>query len=664
MGIPYLFRSLFSQNQILQQALLNNLPSHISTLSIDVNALIHTAYQCVYGYGEYEDLERQQQNRTMDNNFLRMQVCELTVQILEQIVFSISPNDTLVLAVDGVCPLSKVQQQRRRRYLSGKSKAENQIYDSNEISPGTDLMDLLNEKIKSRIPQWASRPGKPIEKVILSSHRTPGEGEHKIFNYFRDGTLKDEVGKNHVIYGMDSDFILISLISEVKQLYLVRDSVKMILQDWNGKPYRKKKREWTQQQTQQRYIEKSPSEYTKKRVLDVELFRNLLKQLGRGNVSTISDFVFIFGLLGNDFIPTTPSIHTSETTVVLLHRLSIEAAPLTMKGQDGNYRINWNNFGYLISKLSEDESTRLSEVAAINGSSKNPSRMFDYGYQQGTFNYKTFRDGWYSNALGPRNWELAQKIGMQITPEVSRVNEMCEQLLRGLKWTLDYYTQKPSKVTWLWYYPYFHAPLLGDILSVVSALYTMQWNVAGVGKVPALDAVTDTSVYSGEMRYNLMHQMISILPPKSLSVIPAFLHTLYSEDSPIQDLIPHAFEVEKDGFTEERFFIPLIPPADYKRIMLAVSNIQIPRVAKRQMWESAEADHIHQLTLNEVDNLKKQVQMQYGRGYQPRNVQQQQQPIQQQPLMNLGQGPVIRTTIATQMQPLPPRSSRGRGRGR
>ena len=65
-------------------------------------------------------------------------------------------------------------------------------------------------------------------KYIISDSNEPGEGEHKIMNYM-DKLNKDSI---NVVYGLDADLIMLSMIRNHK-VYLLRErELLIILKIW------------------------------------------------------------------------------------------------------------------------------------------------------------------------------------------------------------------------------------------------------------------------------------------------------------------------------------------------------------------------------------------------------------------------------------------------
>ena len=144
---------------------------------------------------------------------------EMMIAIFEytdRVVKMVRPRKLLMIAVDGVAPRAKMNQQRSRRFRSAQEAAEKdqateefhallksqgrgdevegdgeggkpkKTWDSNSITPGTPFMALLAECLRYWVSYKASTdPAWEKLKVIISDATVPGEGEHKIMNFVR-----------------------------------------------------------------------------------------------------------------------------------------------------------------------------------------------------------------------------------------------------------------------------------------------------------------------------------------------------------------------------------------------------------------------------------------------------------------------------------------------
>ncbi|MEQ2168260.1 5'-3' exoribonuclease 1 [Goodea atripinnis] len=116
---------------------------------------------------------------------------------LEVLFRIIKPRKVFFMAVDGVAPRAKMNQQRGRRFRV-------------RVYTGTDFMARLQEQLKYFVHNKVSNDKLwQNVKVFLSGHETPGEGEHKIMEFIRSENAKSNHDPNtrHCLYGLDADLV-------------------------------------------------------------------------------------------------------------------------------------------------------------------------------------------------------------------------------------------------------------------------------------------------------------------------------------------------------------------------------------------------------------------------------------------------------------------------
>jgi 5'-3' exoribonuclease 1 len=151
----------------------------------------------------------------------------------------VQPKKLLYIAVDGTCPRAKINQQRSRRFRSGKEAEqlaaaivakegklpEGKRFDSNCITPGTDFMLKLSLSFQKWIefkqqsdPFWIANGA----TVIFSGPDVPGEGEHKVMDYIREYQMSPGYVPNtqHILYGLDADLIMLGLVTHEPKFML------------------------------------------------------------------------------------------------------------------------------------------------------------------------------------------------------------------------------------------------------------------------------------------------------------------------------------------------------------------------------------------------------------------------------------------------------------
>eukprot|EP01114_Cavostelium_apophysatum_P020017 TRINITY_DN6599_c0_g1_i1.p1 TRINITY_DN6599_c0_g1~~TRINITY_DN6599_c0_g1_i1.p1 ORF type:complete len:896 (-),score=128.01 TRINITY_DN6599_c0_g1_i1:47-2734(-) len=163
---------------------------------------------------------------------------------VDRIFSIIRPRKLIFLALDGVAPRAKMNQQRARRFTSARQqrkereKAEKgarttrEAFDGNQISPGTTFMsmicDWLHRYVAERIQ--TDRAWQQID-AIVSDSQVPGEGEHKIMDFIRWQRSQNGYDSNskHAIYGADADLIMLGLSLHEPNLFVVREDPQFVV---------------------------------------------------------------------------------------------------------------------------------------------------------------------------------------------------------------------------------------------------------------------------------------------------------------------------------------------------------------------------------------------------------------------------------------------------
>ena len=192
-GIPKMFRWLTDQYpNILNRRLgsnRDNIPP-IDNFYLDMNGIIHP---CTHGNNE-------QEITLLDETIMFKKI----FSYVDRLYKIVKPKKLLYLAVDGVAPRAKMNQQRSRRFRSSKeaeklaatilardgSLPEEDAFDSNCITPGTDFMLKLGLAMRKWIEykQETDVEWRNGCDVVVSGPDVPGEGEHKV-SVFRDSSL-------------------------------------------------------------------------------------------------------------------------------------------------------------------------------------------------------------------------------------------------------------------------------------------------------------------------------------------------------------------------------------------------------------------------------------------------------------------------------------------
>lgn len=266
------------------------------------------------------------------NNLLSMNPSEDDIfnklaTTLEELISAIKPLRMIFIAVDGVAPRAKLNQQRTRRFRSardqqeqirlketGKSRASESYFDSNCITPGTEFMHRLSKRIKAFIVSMLKESSDWDHlEVHYSGSETPGEGEHKIISYIRKWRDSVDYAPNtrHCIYGADADMIMLALATHEPYFLVLRDI------PVTSSSSRSSGHGWTSSQASSSLVHLHKLQYVRIHILREYLFHDLLEDMHSQDVHLdmerlLDDFVFLTFLVGNDFLPHLPAIDIGD----------------------------------------------------------------------------------------------------------------------------------------------------------------------------------------------------------------------------------------------------------------------------------------------------------------------------------------------------------------
>lgn len=453
MGIPSYFSYLIkNHNNILKKKIFLN--NKVNNLYLDSNSIIYDCMRLIKIYENNTKFERE-----LINN-----VCKK----IEEYIVKINPNKRVFIALDGVAPVAKLEQQKNRRFKSIIEKEifiktniimDTKTWDKTAITPGTNFMKKLNKSLKTYFKKWLTKNNSSI-KVIISGSDEIGEGEHKIFDYIRNNSREH---KNEItfIYGLDADLIMLCLhhLKICKKIYLYRETpefIKSISKNLNPN---------------EDYILDIPmlSEFIIKEITNKNY--NDLTNSEKNN--KMSDYIFLCFFLGNDFMPHFPSLNIRTNGINILLNTYKNIFKDSEYLSDGE-KINWKNVKKLIEILSKEELKNIKIEYKIRDKwEKNYFKGNEIDKKKNKFLNIPIKNREVEKYIDPFNylWNVRyyEKL-FNIDINNYYKKKIALNYLEGLEWTMNYYTK--GCIDWRWKYNYNYPPLLTDLCK-----YVPEWPV-------------------------------------------------------------------------------------------------------------------------------------------------------------------------------------------
>ncbi|OXV08499.1 hypothetical protein Egran_03738 [Elaphomyces granulatus] len=378
MGVPALFRWLSSKYPKIISTVIEEQPYEVGdevipvdttgpnpngeemdNLYLDMNGIVHP---CTHPEGKPPPADEEE---------MMLEIFKYT----DRVVNMVRPRRLLMIAVDGVAPRAKMNQQRARRFRSAQEAKEadekkeefrklqgrengnrdnqdimehviQKTWDSNVITPGTPFMDILAASLRYWIAyKLNSDPAWEKLKIIISDATVPGEGEHKIMEFIRSQRSSPEHDPNtrHVIYGLDADLIMLGLATHEPHFRVLREDV--FFQESKPRTCHLCGQTGHKAEVCRGQAKKKSGEFDEKHTtsplkpfiwLHVSILREYLAaelQVSRQPFEfdlerALDDWVFMCFFVGNDFLPHLPSLDIRENGIDTLIAIWRDNIPL------------------------------------------------------------------------------------------------------------------------------------------------------------------------------------------------------------------------------------------------------------------------------------------------------------------------------------------------
>ncbi|NXW02504.1 XRN1 exoribonuclease, partial [Fregetta grallaria] len=502
---------------------------------------------------------------------------------LEVLFRIIKPRKVFFMAVDGVAPRAKMNQQRGRRFRSAK-EAEDKIkkalekgetlptearFDSNCITPGKIMQGSLVFLGFFFVPLkqcfifgscnfwiillitgnhfWKLQEMPSVNIVtFMSTYGWKFENTENTYKLVSVSIFLIE--RSYLFY---EDFQMQACAPEETTFHLLHLSLMREYIDYEFSPVK----------------DKISFEYDIERIID--------------------DWILMGFLVGNDFIPHLPHLHINHDALPLLYRTYMAILPELGGYINENGHLNLKRFEKYLTRLSDFDREHFSEVfvdlkwfeskvgnkylneaAGIAAEEARKNKQKKQKAQEnsiclaaleknegGVVTPKTVLedepeddDLFETEFRQYKRTYYMTKMGVEVVSD-DFLADQAECYVQAIQWILHYYYHGVQ--SWSWYYPYHYAPYLSDICNIGELKIKFE-----LGKP-----------------FMPFEQLLAVLPAASKDLLPkCYQHLMISQDSPIIEYYPPDFKTDLNGKQQEWEAVVLIPFIDEKRLLQAMES--------------------------------------------------------------------------------------------
>uniref|UniRef100_H2ZND9 5'-3' exoribonuclease n=1 Tax=Ciona savignyi TaxID=51511 RepID=H2ZND9_CIOSA len=532
---------------------------------------------------------------------------EIMIAIFDSIdrLFGIvRPRRLLYMAIDGVAPRAKMNQQRSRRFRASKEGAEQsdlkaslraellrngaklpevdpkaERFDSNCITPGTEFMFRLAACLRFYIiDRLNTDPGWRNIEVILSDANVPGEGEHKIMDFIRRqrGQPHHDPNTHHCICGADADLIMLGLATHEPNFTIIREEFKPNqprpcglcsqygheMEDCCGLA-RDKTDEMNVVQSEPPNA--GPS-YIFIRICVIREYIKLEMEMpglpfAYDFENIIDDWVMMCFFVGNDFLPHLPSLEIREGAIDKLVRLYKDIVHQTGGYLTSNGQINLGRVEKIMVGIGKMEDAIFRKRRESDVSYRAREKSKKQRTKQNQVRFK-FKKGWLITLdddepeddvrLWEDGWERYFRAKFNVSmKDFDFRRKLVRSYVEGLCWVLLYYYQ--GCASWKWFFPFHYAPFASDFFDI-------------------LNLPTDFPTNTEAKRP--LEQLMCVFPEASGQFLPTSWRKLMGDpNSAIIDFYPDDFKIDLNGKKYAWQGVALLPFVDEDRMMSTLSTV-------------------------------------------------------------------------------------------
>lgn len=465
MGVPGYFARVLRASP---RAVSHDPPAVCSRLLIDFNCVVHRQVLPGTGQTAQDVIDR------------------TTAYLSDKVIAACRParGARILVAADGIPPLSKMMQQRERRFVaryksppiptrnddSGGAGLDDP-FERSDITPGTAFAARLDEAVRAHC-QRLSMSG-AFGEIVYSGTDEPGEGEHKIMVALRkdasDASGRDTTwdGKP-VVYGLDADLLLLCMLHGSRA----------------GSS-------WPLVAREQDAIDSAGSRDDRLRFVDLESV--CPKVAGGADARSVRNHVVCSFLCGNDFLPPLSCLSVHDGWIEALRDMS---ADLDLAAEEEVTGAEVVAGGRGLRVVAADLETLLKRLAL-----REDADFFraDQKYWSARPRVDDAAEAWNSYPLlhkdetlrsimpGSPGWRRRFYRRVMRIRHDEDVSRACDMFAAGVAWCTSYYSgghgalgTEPS-----WFYPYHYGPSSADLFNHVSiASSSVVYDVASEASGP------------------------------------------------------------------------------------------------------------------------------------------------------------------------------------